>query len=353
MRFQLPEYIKIINTRDKKNNLKTIKYKEKYLHSPYDPLKEASEELEKYPDCNKYEVIVIFGLGMGYMLDVLQEKICKSDIKIVSIEYEENFQYLFNEKKYKKPVTFFFNKDCKKAFSFLYNYLDRTDLKRILFIESRPIMEINPEYYQYIKKRIKVRLQQKVADVTTTAYFNRKWLFNSFVNLRNLKNFILINELKDTFLNKTALLVSSGPSAENDIDHIKNFKGYIFCLPPSVNFLLKNNIIPDFIILGDSNFSNIYHLKKALKSNIFLLTDLSIHYSLLSKWSGMKVLFSYNIPGFEYIYKQLKIDYIPQGGTIASSALAIMKYLGFSRVVLCGQDFAYNDFQLHILGSGY
>ncbi len=67
----------------------------------------------------------------------------------------------------------------------------------------------------------------------------------------------------------------------------------------------------------------------------------------------MKVLFSYNIPGFEYIYNRLKIDYIPQGGTIASSALAIMKYLGFSRVLLFGQDFAYNDLQLHVKGSGY
>ena len=99
---------------------------------------------------------------------------------------------------------------------------------------------------------------------------------------------------------------------EYDIKKIKNFNGYIFTLPPTVNFLLKNNVIPDFIILGDSSYYNIFHLKKSLRSKIILITDLSVHYSLLSKWKGNKILFSYNIPGFDYIYKNLNIDYIPQ-----------------------------------------
>lgn len=353
MKFQLPEYIEIVDTRDKKNNLKTIKYKDKFLHSPYNPLKEAEEELKKYPDCNKYESIIIFGLGMGYILDALENKLHNKNIKIIGIEYEKNFQYFIKGKQYNNPVTFIFHEDRDRVCSFLFEHFNKIPLKKILFIELKPLIEINIDYYQYIKEKIKTWLQQKVADLTTTVYFNEQWLFNSFINLYNLKNFILINELKNRFIHKTALLVSSGPTAEEDINFIKNFKGYIFCLPPSVNYLLKNNVSPDFIILGDSNFNNIYHLKKAFKLNLLLMTDLSVHYSLLSKWNGSLILFNYNIPGFEYIYNRLKIDYIPQGGTIASSAITIMKYMGFNKILLCGQDFAYKDYKLHIKGSGY
>ena len=62
---------------------------------------------------------------------------------------------------------------------------------------------------------------------------------------------------------------------------------------------------------------------------------------------------NYEIPGFEYIYNRFKIDYIPQGGTVASPAVTLMKYMGFNKIILSGQDFAYEDYKLHVKGSGY
>ncbi len=228
MKFQLPDYLEIVDTRDKTSNLKTIKYNNKFLHSSYNPIKEAENELKKYPDCNNYKVVIIFGLGMGYILDLLQIEIKKNNLKIIAIEYEKTFRNFFKEKHYKYPVKFFFNENQEKICSFIFSHFKTISLKEFLFIELKPLIEINPEYYQFIKEKIITHIKQKVADLTTTAYFNEQWLFNSFINLHKIKNFISINELKNKFNQETALLVSSGPSVEEDIDFIKNFKGYIF-----------------------------------------------------------------------------------------------------------------------------
>lgn len=351
MKIQLPEYIEVLDTRDNNNDLKTIRYKNKFIHSLYNPLKEAEKELERY-DINQYDVIIVFGLGMGYILTALSYKLKKKNTKIIAIESEKYFSRFIPFKK-QDNIILFFNENSDKVCNILFSFLNQYSLKKILFIELNSLMDINRDYYNDIKNKIKIHLEQKVADVTTTTYCTEQWLFNSFINFRFLKKHIFINNLKNKFNNSTGLLVSSGPSIEEDIQYIKSFKGIIFSLPPSVNYLLKNNIIPDFIILGDSNYYNHYHLMRARNLNIPLLADLSIHYTLLKAWNGPIILFSYNILGLEFFYKNHNVGYVPQGGTVASVAVSAMKYLGFQNIVLSGQDFAYKDFKLHVKGSGY
>lgn len=351
MKIQLPDYVEILNTRDKSNNLKTLRYKDKFLHSPYNPLLEAERELSEY-NIDDYKVFVIFGFGMGYILDVLRDKIKSNKVKIIIVEYEKSFQYFIDQKE-TGDITFLFNIDIEKVVKKIFSIIKNISMKNVLFLEINSLMDINISYYNEIQKQIKVFYQQKVANITTTAYYSEQWLFNSFINIKNLKNVYLINEYQKKFKGVQGLLVSSGPSLEDDVEYIKEFKGVIFSLPPSVNFLLKNNIRPDYIILGDSNYYNHYHLRQAFGFNIPILIDVSIHYTILSKWKGPLIIFSYNTPGLEFFFKKYSIDYIPQGGTVACTALSAMSYMGIRDVILSGQDFAYKDVKLHVKGSGY
>ena len=87
---------------------------------------------------------------------------------------------------------------------------------------------------------------------------------------------------------KPGLLLSSGPSLEDADEIIKGFKGISFCLAPSLNYVLSKNIIPDYVILGDSKFENLLHVSGALSRKINLICDLSIHPALLALWQGLK-----------------------------------------------------------------
>ena len=352
MKAPLPDYIEVLDTRDKNNDLKTIKYRNRFIHSPYDPGKEAETIIEKYPGLKQVKVIILFGLGMGYILRALSNVIKNSDIKIIAIEYEEHFKNFYDEKP-GDNILLCFGKPADSVWKILAPVFIQFSLRDVLFLEVPGIMQINEEYYRDIKERIKIYCEQKVADLTTTAYFSSGWLFNSFINFRHISPFLFINELKSAFAGQKGLLVSSGPSVEKDISYIRRFKGIIISLPPSVNYLLKNGLIPDFILLGDSSYYNQLHLRKAMRSGIPLLADLSVHYTLLKRWEGPRIIFSYNLSGLEFFFNKYKIGHIPQGGTAASTALYVLKYFGISDVTLSGQDFAYQDLKLHLKGSGY
>ncbi len=275
------------------------------------------------------------------------------DTKIYVVEYEKALQPWLKMKNFPEEIQFFFQIDKEIVVKYIVAELKKINYNECLFLENNVLTKIDQHYYTPLKNELKTFFHQELADLTTAAYFSEQWISNSMINLHKVKKFAFLQDLHNYYDNEVGLLVASGPSVERDMSFIKKFNGPIFCLPPSVNYLLKNGIRPDFVILGDSNYSNLFHLKAALRQNLNLMADLSCSYSITSHWSGNIIIFNYQIPGMEFFYEKYKIPYIPQGGTVACSALYIMKYLGIQRIILSGQDFAYQDFKLHVKGSGY
>ncbi len=348
-----PEYINIIPGRTKKN-IVTVQYKGKFLHSQYNPLKEAEIEISRYKNIENKNIIFILGAGLGYILYPLLKKINKN-CKIIIIE-KENYFKDYIKKNFSNYLNLikFINTD-EEIENLILN-LKEIELDNILFIENKILLSIEKEYYQRIKNKILSLLKNYIANITTTAYFSKIWLKNILLNTANISEKIsLINYYKDTFTNETVLFISASPFVEENIKFIRNFKGYIFALAPAVNYLIKNNISPHFIITTDSNFSNLYHLLPFLHNKkLTLITDLSIHPVVFKNWKSKIILIDLNFPPtqiFKLTYGE--IGYIPEGGTVASSALFIFKYLGIKNIILIGQDFKYMGFKTHITGSGY
>lgn len=353
MGVELPEYIELLPTRDKGKTLYTLRYKGRLVHSLYDPEKEARDEVGRAGEINRYKLVIILGLGLGYILQPLLEKTKAGNVRIIAIEQEGHFRKLQSLSSLPRNVLSLFGRPAEEVMDRLSGALETVRLNEILFLENKVLSEIHRVYYDTLKERILTRLRQQLADLTTTSYFSDQWITNSFINLKRIKNIALINSLKEAFPGQTALLASSGPSLERYTDYIRNYQGVIFALPPSLPFLLKNRIRPDFVILADSGFSSILHLRDAFSSGLKLICDLSAHPALLSHWQGLKVIMNFAIPGFEIFYRTYQVPFMPQGGTVASTVLYLVKYMGFRNLLLLGQDFAYHDVKTHVAGSGY
>lgn len=350
----LPEYIELLPVRDERTALCTLRYKGHFIHSPYDPLKEARDEVGRLGNISRYRLVIILGLGLGYLLQALLEKKDSRTMSIAGVEQERHFQGLQAGPPVPENVVRLFGQPEEAVMDRLSGMLEAVRLNEILFLENRPLSGIHKEYYEGLKDRILTRLRQQLADLTTTSYFSGQWITNSFINLKRARNVVFINDLESAFSGQTALLASSGPSLERDVDFIQNYQGVLFALPPSLPFLLKNGIRPDFVVLADSGFSSILHLRKAFSSGLCLICDLSAHPALLSRWQGVKVIMNFGIPGLDVFYRTFRVPYMPQGGTVASTVLYLVRYMGFKDLLLCGQDFAYPDWcKAHVAGSGY
>ena len=72
-----------------KQDLWTLKYQGRYLHSAIDPYREAQRMIPAKLDSN---IFIVFGLGLGYHIKLLIDRIERSDFHI--FVFEENSEII-------------------------------------------------------------------------------------------------------------------------------------------------------------------------------------------------------------------------------------------------------------------
>ncbi len=328
-----------------------LKYKGKFVHSKYDPVKEAKLLIER-SNIENADFIFVIGAGLGYTVDIIKRKI-HGNVSIVIIEKLPELKDILT--KYTgKNMLLLCGVSPEEILRILKQKFNVSKIKNPVFIENKILINLDMEYYQRVKQAIVNFFKTEVSDLTTGAYFSKLWIENFFANLPYISEFSLLSYYPDYFKDMYGILVAGGPGAEEKVNKIKNSKGVIFALPPAVNFLLNHKIIPDFIISGDAGFSNFYHFKKFFKNkNLKLITDLSIHPSIIKNFKGKVILVDFGMPANFILKNFFPLPEIPIGGTISFASLLIMKYLGIKKIFLSGQDFAYMPFKTHLRGSGY
>lgn len=353
MKLQIPQHIKILPTKVWGDKNPTALLKNRYIHSKYDPIKEAERIIAQYPQIKNSNIIIIFGAGLGYVIEKIFE--LKKSISVLVIETEKFFGEYIKDRFHSYPLKIFINEPSDTIIEFFSKNIVVTDIKNIVIIQNETLNQIYNEYFDKIKKSLLQHLKREIAEITTDAYFSELWFKNTIRNLKSSKHFTLLKEYKNFFKNDAAILISPGPSLEENLKLLKNKNLYKFAIAPAVNLLIKNNIVPDFIITSDANFYNLFHLKPYIKeSGLTLITELCVHPAILSHWKGRIILFDHNLPVSKIIkYIVGEIGYIPMGGTVSVSCLFILKYMGFRDVYLLGQDFGYINFKTHCKGTGY
>ncbi len=346
-----PDYIEILPSKLSVDS-PTVKYKNRFIHSSYNPIRQAETDILKFKNLSSSKFIIILGVGYGYILDAVYKKISES-AKVLVIEKEEYFKN-FLAKKYSNFDNFYFfwNAKADTVKEFLLNNSDGFDIESSIIIENNVLTEIDSDYYTEIKKAIKDFFRHKTADITTTAYFSDIWLRNIILNIRNLNKVEFISNYKKRFAEDTVLFISASPFVKEHIDFIKSFKGMIFALAPAAGFLVNNGINPDFVISTDAGYYNMFHLDKYRHLNI--ITELSVHPAVLDNRNGKVILIDFNLPPTSVIKDAFgEIGYIPQGGTVAVTSMFIFEYLNVKNIISIGQDFMYYGFYTHISDSGY
>ncbi len=359
---------KILITQEEKSNFSkysiSLTQKQEYnllfenvpIHSPQGAIEEAKNIIKNLDD-KKNSIHIIFGLGLGYLLDELSSKTEFSTI----ILYEPDIALL-------KLVLALANIDAlEKRNVFLCN--DKESFQKLVFNHSKENTEISISFLNFYKEKYKSEIQEflSFAQIEQGKHQGNKNTFikkapsavyHTFSNLKSFKNSFLIEDLKNSFEGGQALILSAGPSLAKNIELVKKYKDKftIFAVGTVLKLMLENDIMPDFIIDIESwrpdidysqyDFSNTYMILEAFshqekfysnsKGNILYLSK----ENFLNNW--VRKLFNSNSK-----------EGLKTLGTVTYDAINSAYILGFKDIVLLGSDLAFQDGSCYSKGSRY
>lgn len=322
----------------------TIEVNGYLLHSKYDPIKEAERFVEKEIDGEI--VTVIFGLGKGYILNVLKEKEFNPE-KIIIIEPikelqpvpQRNFTVLKGEptkiikEEIEKKLTYY-NSEVKVVS--LPNY-DR------LFIEE----------YKELLQTVKDVQWLNVVNDNTVRGQSHLWQENEIKNTLNAYYGNSLNVLRKAY-KSPVIVASGGPSLSKQLSMLKkvNSKAIIIAAGSTLITLQKEGITPDYIASIDGNKGNFErHFKDNDIGDSQLIYSFSNYYEIQKNFPNSTYGFVDNLEStlHRHLCENYNID-LPRlegGGSVANFALSIARFITTGPIALIGQDLAYTDNQTH------
>ena len=161
---------------------------------------------------------------------------------------------------------------------------------------------------------------------------------NYKINTEN--NYKSINEFIEQFKksNKPFIIVSAGPSVDNDLSKLKQNreKFNIISVGSAFRTLVKNRITPDAVVIIDT--------KPIVKKQFENLETYNIPLCFSATASRWAVEL-YNGP--KYIFNTSEHDEIKTRGTVAVSAMDIAIKCNAKKIILLGQDLAFINKKSH------
>lgn len=231
-----------------------------YLHSSYNPQKEAQRFVENIQAPFLPDVIILIEPCLSYILGYLRKRF--PNTKIGAIRFSPSFNDFNSD--FDFVLNYF---SIEESFSqTLLNYLGEEKLLTTLFLSWEPAAKAFPEQNNSIWHLIKSSLENARTLLITRQYFEKKWLTNSFNFFSNITNTISLEKKIDL----PVLIIASGFSFTKNIHLVKDSQNcfFIICLSSALKVCLENNIKPDLVLSTDGGYWAGQHLKSLNNSNI-------------------------------------------------------------------------------------
>jgi len=322
----------------------------KYIDDIPSPL-EAAKEIYSQSIKNavsRHDFIVIFGLGLGNLLDYTHQKsisnliLYEPDLNILrfTFEYVDLSIYFADGRLYVSDSI----QDCT-------SYLEEKYLldDKIEFVYLKNYCLQHSSEFNVLLERIYNVCNSKIIDMNTTKKLSKDWVKNEFANLMTDKVTYPLNILKNKFKGKTALILGAGPSLKDNLENIKKHrdKFVIFAVHRTLDTLINNDIIPDFCVVVDAKWL-VYALNPEHKrfEEINFIADIKAdRYIQQLPSKNFFIYYSKNNIIGDKLKTKLSddIELLETGGTSTICAYRCAVYLGFKNIIFAGIDLAFKD----------
>lgn len=317
-----------------------------YLGSKYNMTREIENFIEKFTAVNKsHEIIIFGGSGGNWIKDYIEEF---KDRDIVFVEPLEELKLKLEETTNSLNLNI---KVLSLESDDIEKKLKRSINKRFIdFIVFSNYDLIFPKEVYNLKQIIHDFVIDKTINENTAIAFSKEWFKNYLSNLPIILKSERLNQYKNVYANKPAIIVSAGPSLEKNLNLLKGNEDKFIIITGirTLSTLKKEGIKCDFACVIDGSEAMYKVSKEALNYNTPLFYSEGANKNIINEYKGKKVYFTsptfYNLThalgGFE-------TDILFQAGSVAHSCTAIAHYLSCNPIIFIGQDLAYTNNQMH------
>ena len=322
------------------------------------PSKGAKDDIEKtiLSKIGKNDFIVLYGLGMGYMLD---ELFLKYESKIVVYEPNINvLRFVFENVDmtgYLSSKRVFITNNDEICLNYLKNHFIAGDKLEITY-PTNYVAYYQQTMTEFIEGVYNI-LKRNIIDINTTKKLSESWTKNVITNSRRINGKILFSQLENKFEGTTAMVLAAGPSLKDNIETIKENrdKFTIFAVNRTLSFLEKEDIVPDFAIFTDASYlkNTTNDLSDDYIKKLNIIADIKASTSVFEL--DCKNLIVY-LPANEslsgLIAQKNNIKAQETYGTAAAVAFYCAKEIGAKEIICAGIDLAFKNDEFYSDGKG-
>lgn len=340
-----------------------------YLHSRYDPLREAQTVIDNI-DASGYDHVVFYGIGLGYHIQAFLEKHPHISFSIYEPVPEVFKAYLSHFDLRDLPQRRLHEIAVETSPQDAQAFLQRTIAqiqKNILFVDLPSYRNAFPEQHSAFLKLFQEIVSERRSSLATNVAFEKRWVINSLLNFKAvLDTPNILAERAGYFKDQPAILVSAGPSLDYEIENLRQIKekgqAYLFSVGSAVNSLLSAGIHPDAQCTYDPEADNqnmvFARITQEGINDIPLVFGSSVGYEVLRNYPGKNKL--HMITNQDTISSFLlrlddvnQLDGVMDAPSIAVITLQLLYKLGFNPIILVGQNLAYADNRHYARGIEY
>lgn len=319
--------------------------KEYYLHSNHNPYGEGMYFADAYADA-KIDTYLVFGLGLGYHVQALALKNPQADIQVF-----ENDEAVFRladefgaidlaEPEYQNVTI-----HADYTFEQLRRALGKVD-------ESTAFLVHIPSLNNVSDPLVKEKIEEYFINISSIRNQQK------FLDYNFKKNVEAGDENADTLQpqlkGQTAVLVARGPSLNGDLQALKRISGEVVILAvySAAELLLKNGIVPDYLVFSDPQTQIHNEVKNAGIHDIPLIYLSTAANNVVRSHKGKHyIAYQEDYAGAEELAGQENHMLFSSGGSVSTLILDICIRLGCSKVICLGLDLAYINHQSHAAGT--
>ncbi len=329
-------YIEYLNT---KNGEKTVKINDYFLHSKYNPSKEASEFADK--NFKPERLQLIYGYGAGHFVKAIQKK-AKNGEKIIVIE---PILSIVDEIKDLIVISASSEAEIREK---LDENITLTD--NINVIISPNYDKIDDYIYSQVLNAINKKMHSDFVAESTHRFFNKQWPENYLLNLQYILKDQSILKLKEKN-SAPVVIASGGPSLTKQLDNLKLYRNNIILIAAgsTVNTLLHNNIQPDYVITVDGSEANFNHFKDIKNIDSKIIYTLYNHHLIRPVFSNEGYYFTANSTMDRHLQKFIEepVPFLSGGTSVANYAYSLATYITTGPISIIGQDLAFTNNKTH------
>ena len=331
-----------------------------YFNSRYDA-KEAAKVWTEGANVQNYEsIIIVFGFSNGMYVRELIKKY--PDNIIIVYEPSTTLMKLVLEQiditdclKHEKLFLAVGEKGKRLFTEYVQTLIKYTKYKLVDWLtvpNYRKLFELD---YLKVQHIYMIWMRQITLDRNTFILLQDEFAENYLANMYEFFKNSTIDDLAKRFQNidrekRPAIIVSAGPSLDKNIMELKKAKGkaFIIVVDTALKAVLRAGIVPDLAITIDPHKPLILFDDARIHKLPMIFCVMS-NKQVIDRQKGKKIYFGDSESYIQKIYDkhEKKLSTLETGGSVACNAFSTAFFLGFTQIILVGQDLAYPNGKEH------